>query len=333
MIDELHKKIKQNKPKINDKSVSAYVSALLILYNNITSKSPSSLDEIYKLFFTKVGMRKVLAHLEKVKYSLRKSRLAAILSLCENGTKGEKEICDVYRDRMMKDIRTHEEKEDTQEKSEKQEKAWKSLEELKQKRSELEGEFKTLIKKKASSITRKEYDTLQQFVISSIYLLIPPRRIKDYTHFVWKRSPTEGDTEKQGLNEMKNYLENNDGQSPAGSVIVFNTYKTAKTYGEQRVEVPKELADILKKWKSKKNALGIKSEYVFTDRDGRPFSQPNFTRELNRIFGKGISVSMLRHIYITDDVLKDMPEIERLKDKAEDLGHSVSQMMRYKKKE
>lgn len=312
MLNELFQKIKKNKPKIADKSISAYVSALHILYTNINNKNPTSVEEVYKLFFTKVGMRRVLTHLEKLKQSLRKTRLAAILSLCENGTKTEKEICDVYRDRMMKDIKTHNDDEEKQEKTEKQKEAWKSLEELKQKRKQLEGEFKTLIKKKASSITRKEYDTLQQFVMASIYLLIPPRRIKDYTHFVWKKT------------DDKNYLDENE--------IVFNTYKTAKTYGEQRVEIPKELVDILKKWKSKKNAMGIKSEYVFTDRDGKPFTQPNFTRELNRIFGKGISVSMLRHIYITDDVLKDMPELERLQEKAEDLGHSVEQMIRYKKK-
>lgn len=310
---ELTQKLRTNKPKLGDKSVQAYVSSLLILYKNVMGTDPKTLSELYKLYFSKDGMRKVLQHLHPVKYSLRKSRLAAILALCENGTKNEKEICDVYRQRMLKDIETHNEKEDSQEKSEKQEKNWKSKEEILQIQRDLEEKATPLFKKKASSITRKEYDTLLHYIISSLYTLVLPRRIKDYIDMVWKKD------------DSKNYI--------LGDEFVFNSYKTAKSYGEQRVDIPTKLRTILKKWEQKKKAMGIKSEFVLTDRDGQPFSQPVFTKLLNRIFGKGISVSMLRHIFISEGVLKDMPELEKLQEKAQELGHSVEQMIRYKKKD
>lgn len=311
---ELFNKLKTNKPNISQKSIEAYITSLLILYKNVVGSEPKTLSELYKLYFTKVGINKVLKHLEPVKYSLRKSRLAAILALCENGTKAEKEICDVYRQKMLKDIETHNDKEDSQEKSETQEKNWKSKDEILQIQKELEEKATPLFKKKASSITQKEYETLLHHVISSIYTLILPRRIKDYIELVWKKD------------DSKNYI------SEGGDEFVFNSYKTAKSYGEQRVDIPPKLKTILKKWEQKKKAMGIQSEYVLTDRDGKPFSQPVFTKLLNRIFGKGISVSMLRHIFISEGVLKDMPELEKLQEQAEELGHSVDQMIRYKKK-
>lgn len=311
----LMKKLKQNKPKVSQPTLDAYHSSLRILYKNVVGTEAKSLDDMYKLFFTKAGMRKVLSALEKVKYSLRKARLASVLALCENGTKNEEDICDMYRERMMKDIKTHNEKEESQEKSEKQEKNWKSMEDLKKIYEDLKQKATPLFKKKSESITKKEYDTLQKYVIASIFILQAPRRIKDYTDLVWKKDDT------------KNYID------WTKKEFVFNSYKTAKTYGEQRVDIGSpELLQLLKKWESKKKAMRVRSEYVFSDRDGTPFSQPNFTRELNAIFGKGISASMLRHIYLTDK-FKDMPAIKELEDTAEELGHSKEQMLKYVKKD
>lgn len=309
---ELTKQLRILKPKLTEKSISTYNTSLLIMYKNISGKDATNVDDLYKLFFTKGGMKKVLDHLTPLSYSLRKSRLASIIALCKNGTKNEQEICEIYRQKMLKDIETHNESEEKQEKSDKQEKAWKSKEDILQIQKDLEKKAIPLFKKKASSITQKEYDTLLHYVVSSIYTLILPRRIQDFTKLKWK--------EDDGFN----YISNDE--------LVFTSYKTAKSYGEQRVDIPSNLKSILKKWEQKKKTMGIKSEFVFTDRDGRPFSQPVFTKLLNRIFGKGISVSMLRHIFISEDVLKDMPDLDKLQEKAEELGHSVQQMVRYKKK-
>lgn len=310
----LMKKLKQNKPKVSQSTLDAYHSSLRILYKNVVGSEAKSLDDMYKLFFTKQGMRRVVSVLDKVKKSLRKSRLASIIALCENGTKNEKEICDIYRDRMINDIKATDNEDEKQEKSDKQEKNWKSMEELQNKYEELKQKTTPLWKKKAESITKKEYDTLQKYVIASLFILQAPRRIKDYTDLVWKKD------------DEKNYIDTSKKE------FVFNSYKTAKTYGEQRVDVNDELLKILKKWEQKKKAMRIRSDYVFSDRDGTPYTQPNFTRELNSIFGKGISASMIRHIYLSEKY-KDMPAMKEMEKTAEELGHSKEQMLKYIKKD
>ncbi len=304
-------KLKHNKPKVSQSTLDAYHSSLRILYKNVTGEDAKSLTDLYKLFFSKGGMRKVMSALQKVKYSLRKSRLAAILALCENGTRNEEEICEIYREMMLKDIQTHDEKQESQEKSETQEKHWKSMEELKEGYTELKEKALPLFKKKASEITRQMYDTMQKYVMASLYILQSPRRIKDYQLLVWKKDDKLNwiDWEKKEF--------------------VFNAYKTTKTYGTQRVEIDsEELLKLLKKWEQKKKAMRIKSDFVFSDRDGKAYTQPNFTKELNSIFGKGISASMIRHIYLSDK-FDNMPTIKELRETAQELGHSTETLLTY----
>jgi hypothetical protein len=61
--------------------------------------------------------------------------------------------------------------------------------------------------------------------------------------------------------------------------------------------------------------------------DGHPLVQTNsITKLLNRTFGKKISSSALRHIFLSDkykDVAKDM------KEDAEAMAHSVGQQKEY----
>jgi hypothetical protein len=81
--------------------------------------------------------------------------------------------------------------------------------------------------------------------------------------------------------------------------LIFNQYKTKKTYGKQVIDISnnKELLDdldlYLKYRKSDNDFLLIKS-------NGKPFNQTNdMTKTLNQIFGKKISTQMLRNIYLT----------------------------------
>jgi len=52
---------------------------------------------------------------------------------------------------------------------------------------------------------------------------------------------------------------------------------------------------------------------------------------LNAIFDKNISASMLRHIYVSDVTLKNMPKLSELEKVAHDMGHSTAEQMMYKK--
>ena len=60
-------------------------------------------------------------------------------------------------------------------------------------------------------------------------------------------------------------------------------------------------------------------------------SCPQITRILNKVFGKKISTSMLRHIYLTN-VYKDVPQINKMENLANEMAHSVSTAMEYIKR-
>ena len=175
---------------------------------------------------------------------------------------------------------------------------------------ELEEEALPLFKKdKLHSANMK---TLQHYVILSCYVLIPPRRIADYINFKIKDISTKTDN---WFDEKKNEL-------------VFNNYKTAKNYGTQRVECPKSLQAVFQKWFPIASRY---SEFMLFNSYGNHLTQPQLTKMLNSIFDKNISASMLRHIYISDVTLKNMPKLNDLEKVAHDMGHSVQEQMMYKK--
>jgi hypothetical protein len=106
---------------------------------------------------------------------------------------------------------------------------------------------------------------------------MPPRRSQDY-----------------GLMKIRNYDPKVDNYYKAGK-FYFNKYKTAKTYGLQTLDVPKELNTLLKKW-VKLNS----NDYMLYSTNDNKLSSPQINRILNEAFGKAISTNMLRHIYLTD---------------------------------
>ena len=57
-------------------------------------------------------------------------------------------------------------------------------------------------------------------------------------------------------------------------------------------------------------------------------SPTQLTHMLHHFFGKPLSTSLLRHIYLSDR-FKNMPGIKELKTTATALGHSVPQLMEY----
>jgi integrase len=63
--------------------------------------------------------------------------------------------------------------------------------------------------------------------------------------------------------------------------------------------------------------------------NGKPLDKVNsITRILNKIFGKAVASSMLRHSYLTH---KNGPALESMKETAKAMGHSVPTAMTYVK--
>lgn len=60
-------------------------------------------------------------------------------------------------------------------------------------------------------------------------------------------------------------------------------------------------------------------------------TQPYLTAFINGVFRRKISVDLLRHVFITDRVLANVPALAELESVAADMGNSTAQQMLYKK--
>ena len=106
--------------------------------------------------------------------------------------------------------------------------------------------------------------------------------------------------------------------------FIFNNYKTKKTYAQQTEDIPDELWSVIKtylKYHSKECDF-------FLCIDGKPLPHTNsITLILNKIFGKKVACSMLRNIMATNDLQAVQPLLDQVKQKAEEMGTSVSALL------
>jgi hypothetical protein len=110
--------------------------------------------------------------------------------------------------------------------------------------------------------------------------------------------------------------------------LVFNSYKTAKFYGEKKLQCPPELAKILNTFIA---YVKPHSDHLLNDSNWKPLSQVTFTQRLNKIFGKGVSVNALRHSYLTERFQSGKISLKDLKDTATNMSHSLEQSLEYVK--
>ena len=223
-----------------------------------------------------------------------------------------------WRDRMM-DARKEADEKPIHEKSDRQEDSWMNWEEVTKKKSGLLEEVLPFLSNK--HITPTQYDKLVQYLIVCLYTDIPPRRNQDFLDmYVVKKWNKDMDTNK-------NYYD------LSSQRFIFNKYKTAKAYGQQAVDVPNsEEAPLQKTLHAflSHHPLGKSKQKEFkllVKADGSPMNSVNaITRALNRVFGKKVGSSMLRHSYLSSKYGDTAKEME---DDSAAMGHSVDQQKEY----
>jgi hypothetical protein len=137
-----------------------------------------------------------------------------------------------------------------------------------------------------------DYDKLLDVMILSLYTLTPPRRNLDYLKMLVTKP--SGDEE-----DKHNYMW--DGN------FYFNTYKTSKTYKQQVEPIPAELQKVIDLYMKEHPDV---PEFLVRS-NGSPLKTSNdITRRLNKIFGRAISSSMLRNIYLTSKYSDTMEEMK-----------------------
>lgn len=305
---DIEEDIKKNRPHLKANSVATYRNAIKKVYK--LCDFPSGVDATYSLLYTQP--KKVVETLKSLPANIRKTYYAALVVYC--GDK-DKTALKMYSSEMRDDITAYTKEQATNRKSEQQKANWLTWAEVLQVVETLRRKVIPLWKEE--SLTKAEYNLLQSYILISCYTMIPPRRASDYINLKYRND-----------SELDNFYNAKKGQ------LLFRIYKTAKVYGTQEETVPKVLKTLLNKWITKKATLSAplsdvsKSDYLFNTPAGKQFSNTDITNTLNYMFDKKISVSMLRHIYITD---KLSPKIDELKSIAGDMGHSVAQQALYVK--
>ena len=184
-------------------------------------------------------------------------------------------------------------------KTEVQEKNWISWGEIMKKQEDLKEKMKT-----------GDWEAQLQSMVLSLFTLIPPRR-NEYQNML-VGTPGATDT---------NYLD------LKGKKFVFNVFKTSRKDGSMELAIPDTLMDVIKMY-LKHHPLRKEKSYPFlVYADGSPLTQVNsVTRILNRVFGKAVGCSMLRHIYLTE---KFKGTHEDMKLIAGQMSHSVQTQKSY----
>jgi len=212
-------KLKENRPSLSLSSYRTYTSILRNLLNKLDTKD---------LNIFKNEPEKVIKILKDTDANKRKTILSAIIVFIEKD--GSKQTIKKYRDIMIEDVQTYKKEQETQEKTDKQKENWMSYDEVLKVYNNLKDDTKHLFKK-TTKLTNEEFQQLQNFVILSCMIIIPPRRLLDWTEM-----------------KVKNINESTDNYIKDNKIFVFNKYKTSKFYGSQEVEIPIKLRNILKKY-------------------------------------------------------------------------------------
>jgi hypothetical protein len=296
-LEELVTLIKHCRPHLSAGSVTTYRNVLKNLYEDVFGR-----DTPFNARLIFADYQRVLDHLATIKFNVRKTILSAVVCIA----KDEKpNVVAHFRNQMIEDAQKYNSQEKENKMSETQKKNWIPWEDIVKLHEKLKEKVAWILK--SDHTDRENLLELQKYVLQSCYVLIPPRRAKDFTEMKWKDFDPKTD----------NYYHK--------GTFHFNDYKTARFYGEQTVKTPKTLELLIARWIKK-----CPSEYLFADYEGKKLTSAGISKVFYSIFKKNISVNMLRHSYITDTL---GPAIADLEEKAEEMGHTVAQQKLYVKKD
>jgi integrase len=306
MESEIIQKLKDK--KLSNSSINAYLSNLRNLNNGIIKNLN---------FLNKPDV--ILSKIEHLKDNTQKSYLIGICSVL-NLFEKYKKLYLKYFD-LMKLKSSEIRKIPSDKMSETQKDNWITYDDILNKYDELKKNVKLFNKK---NLNENQYNTLLQYVILSLYVLIPPRRNKDYIL----------------LNVVKNYNDSLDNDynylDLTNNKLIFNKYKTAKSTGQQTITFDDDLKDAINTYLKYRlpltnskinNKLNVPFLIYF---DTKPFYNKinSITLILNKIFNKKIGSSMIRHIFVSyknDDYIKDQKKVSDL------MAHSVNMNNQYYK--
>jgi hypothetical protein len=309
---DLKETLNYNKPNLSYNTINTYIILLTNLYKSLDLNEPLNVD-----FFIK-NYSHIFEFLKDKNLNSRKTILAAIITLLGNNS-----IVDLYRKKMMEDIYIKKKTDESQLMNEKEKENNLSQEEIKKVYNYYYKKYQNLELKKNNFgiLNQNDYSTYQSFILLSLIsgIFIPPRRLLDYTNLKF---------EDDGIN---NFYKK--------GTLYFKKYKTNKIYGEQIIKLPYKLNIIIKQFIFYRvyNKDYYKNDYFFITINNKELTPSQMNHYINNIFSNvlqkkiNIGINGIRHSYLTA-IYEHIPKFEKMKEIANNMGHSINQALLYIKK-
>lgn len=152
----------------------------------------------------------------------------------------------------------------------------------------------------------------KEHLLLCVYSYIPPRRQQDYAELLI-------DVDQNDCNFL----------SLKEGFCCFRNYKTAKSMGEARIQMPPELIKVIKE-----SVKRYPRKYLFQKRDGQPYGdsfQKFCNLTLKKIFMNNpyVSVNSLRHSFASYLNSNRTLTLQQREDYAHQMGHSLIKNMEY----
>jgi hypothetical protein len=278
--------LRKNKPDVKESSIKTY--------SNIIGKICKNLELFFEEDVFIRNKAKVMEYLKNIPISTQRSVISAIIAI--HPDEHFKELLD----RANEDYNAQKA---TGEATQKERDNWVTQDEIKDKLDELKRLYKSTLSKKEK--TSKDYQIIQNYIILALTggMYVPPRRLADFTNLKINNINPQTD----------NYIKDH-------NILILNIYKTAGTYGEQEINLPKKLVKIIEDFLEHTNH--INREYLLFDNYYQPMTSVKLNQRLNAIFGgKKISTNNIRHSYLTE---KFSDNYQLMKDTATMMGTSVN---------
>ena len=319
----------KEKRNVKENTLNFYRRNLMKLSQKITG------EDFKNMSFLK-DINKVKKELNKDDYkkSTMKNYIASVLTafIVQKQTKPIIRIVEQYRE-YLKEIDVEYQKTIADnKKTYRQSENWVSLEELKKVLKKFEAKIKKHgINKKDKVLNKKDKDILQRYTTLALYLIDdenPPIRLgyADMKVMTESKYNKESDEEK----EKNNYLVIKSRNKKYFSLGNFKTKSKGKFESIKKLQIGSKLNTVLNLW-LKHNPSG----YLLLNSQGKPMSRNSLTKYLTSSFKKylgnrKISSTMLRHIFITDELGESIEKIRKAGDKM--LHSEKTQQKTYYKK-
>lgn len=300
--EDLIKKLLEKKKKLSQSSIDLYIRNLEKLNNNEPLKNFNFLKKVDD----------IKKKLDEYKNNTQRSYYISIVSALKTDDKYKTLYNKYYKIMIAKKKEIDETP--TTKMNDNQKENWISWDEVINIYNDLLNKVSQLPKKIK---TDKQYNTLLDLVILSLYTNIEPRRNKDFQMMNIIKGYDMDDNNINYYNIDKNEL-------------YFNNYKSMKKHGQQKINIPDNLKEVINLYIKNHPLIINKKKFnvpFLVHHNGDPLNKINsITNILNSIFGKKLGSSMLRHIYLTyrfGDTYKEMQQV------ADNMGHTISTQKDY----